>query len=122
MNQSSAYKPVAVPKDMSTDDTTKGDTANCISSLAPTKRRAVSPAQNAANRKVKPKPNNNTVKRKRTDSRQAVSGGGNQIILDSPPWLCWLLFCCWQLSNKSWYLPRYNNRLEKRINREQGTA
>ena len=85
MNQSSAYKPAAVPKDMSTNDTAKGDTTSCTSSPAPTKKRAALPAQNAADRKVKPKPNNNTVKRTKTAGRQAVSSGGNQIVLDSPP-------------------------------------
>ena len=117
MNQSSAYKPVTA------NCSAKDDTTSYISSPVATNKRAVSPAQNRALRAVKPKQDSNTAKRKRSVAgRQPVSGGGNQIALDSTSRVCWLMFCCWQLPNKSWYLPRYRSRFEKRIYKERRAA
>jgi hypothetical protein len=83
MNQTSAYKPVVVQKAMTANDSTKGDTASYTSSPLATNKRASSPAQDQASRAVKPRPTSKSTKRKRASGRQPVSGGGNQIALDS---------------------------------------
>lgn len=74
MTQACAYKP-AVPKTSTGDHT---ETASFTSSPMPNKKRAMSPAQNAAQRIVKPKsaPKNKKARRT-TNGRQPVSAGGN---------------------------------------------
>ena len=80
MTQSSAYKPVDVPKAITANDSAKGDTASYTSSPLATNKRACSPAQSKALRVVKPRPANETAKRKRAvTGRQPVSDGGSQI-------------------------------------------
>ena len=83
MTQSSAYKPVDVPKAMTANDSAKGDTASYTSSPLATNKRASSPAQTKAVRVVKAKSASNGTKRKRATGRHPVSAGGNQIALGS---------------------------------------
>ena len=85
MNQSSVYKQqmVDVPKAITANVSAKADTASYTSSPLATNKRASSPAQDQASRAVKPRPTSKSTKRKRASGRQPVSGGGNQIALDS---------------------------------------